>query len=114
MRLSLKAEPRIAPIGPVTFHSLRRTYGSLGCACGDDIRYASTQLGHEDPRFSPRVYVQPTKRRERLSGPHRKGTSGRSIGHEWALTSPSSLRRFGENKATSPTQRSQARLQSER
>jgi hypothetical protein len=60
----------IAPIERITFHSLRRTFASLRCACGDDIRYTSGQLGHEDPRFSLRVYTQATKRRERLSGPH--------------------------------------------
>lgn len=32
------AENGIAPIGRVTFHSLRRTYASVRCACGDDIR----------------------------------------------------------------------------
>jgi hypothetical protein len=28
------------------------------------------QIGHEDARFTLRVYTQATKRRERLSGPH--------------------------------------------
>ena len=41
-------------------------------ACGDDVAYASSQLGHEDPRFTLKVYAQATKRRERLSGPHLK------------------------------------------
>jgi integrase len=62
----------IAPIGAVTFHSLRRTYASLRCACGDDVRYTADQLGDEDPRFTLRVYTQATKRRDRLSGPHLK------------------------------------------
>jgi len=62
----------IAPLEGVTFHSLRRTYASLRCACGDDVRYAADQLGHEDPRFTLRVYAQATKRRDRLSAPHRK------------------------------------------
>lgn len=60
----------IAPIGPVTFHSLRRTAASLRCACGDDVAYAAAQLGHEDARFTLRVYAQAVKRRERLSGAH--------------------------------------------
>jgi len=61
----------IAPIAEsLGFHGLRRTYASLRCACGDDVAYASSQLGHEDPRFTLRVYAQATKRRERLSGPH--------------------------------------------
>lgn len=62
----------IAPIGRITFHSLRRSYASLRCACGDDVRYTADQLGHEDPRFTLRVYAQATKRRDRLSRTHRK------------------------------------------
>lgn len=71
----------IAPIGRVTFHSLRRSYASLRCACGDDVRYTADQLGHEDPRFTLRVYAQATKRRDRLSGPHLKAYD-RAL--EWA------------------------------
>jgi integrase len=33
----------IAPIGALTFHGLRRTYASLRCACGDDVRYTADQ-----------------------------------------------------------------------
>jgi len=62
----------IAPIGHITFHSLRRTYASLRCACGDDVRYTADQLGHEDPRFTLKVYAQATKRRERLNAVHRR------------------------------------------
>jgi integrase len=62
----------IAPIGHITFHSLRRTYASLRCACGDDIRYTADQLGHEDPRFTLKVYAQAAKRRERLNATHRR------------------------------------------
>jgi integrase len=71
----------IAPIGPITFHSLRRTYASLRCACRDDVAYTSAQIGHTDPRFTLRVYTQATKRRERLSGPHLRAFD-RAI--EWA------------------------------
>jgi integrase len=60
----------IAPIGAITFHSLRRTYASLRCAVGDDVAYTSAQIGHTDARFTLRVYTQATKRRERLSGAH--------------------------------------------
>lgn len=69
------------PIGRVTFHSLRRTYASLRCACGDDVRYTADQLGHEDPRFTLRVYAQATKRRDRLTGAHLKAYD-RAL--EWA------------------------------
>jgi integrase len=71
----------IAPIDAQGFHGLRRTFASLRCACGDDIRYVSSMLGHEDGRFTLRVYAQATRRRERLSGPHLKAYD-RAI--EWA------------------------------
>jgi integrase len=62
----------IAPIGAIGFHSLRRTYASLRCACGDDVRYTADQLGHEDPRFTLRCYARATSRRDRLARQHRK------------------------------------------
>lgn len=71
----------IATLAPITFHSLRRTYASLRCVCGDDIRYTADQLGHEDPRFTLRVYAQASKRRDRLAGPHLKAYD-RAL--EWA------------------------------
>jgi integrase len=40
------AKDGITPIGPITFHSLRRTYSSLRCACGDDVAYMARELGH--------------------------------------------------------------------
>jgi len=61
----------IAPIDALTFHGLRRTYASLRCVCGDDVRYAADQLGHEDPRFTLRCYAQASKRRERMAKPQR-------------------------------------------
>ena len=63
------AKDAIAPVH-TTFHGLRRTYASLRCACGDDVAYTSAQIGHEDGRFTLKVYTQATKRRERLSGAH--------------------------------------------
>jgi hypothetical protein len=57
------------------------TYASLRCACGDDVAYTSSQLGHEDARFTLKIYTQATKRRERLSGAHRRAYD-RAI--EWA------------------------------
>lgn len=75
------AKDGIAPIGPITFHSLRRTAASLRCACGDDLAYAAAQLGHEDGRFTLSVYTKAVKRRERLSGVHLRAFD-RAI--EWA------------------------------
>jgi integrase len=71
----------IAAISALTFHSLRRTYASLRCACGDDLRYTADQLGHEDPRFTLRVYARATKRRDRLAkGPARGLRPGDRMG----------------------------------
>lgn len=66
------SEAGIAPLESITFHSLRRTYASLRCVCGDDIRYTADQLGHEDPRFTLRCYAQASKRRDRLAKPQLK------------------------------------------
>jgi integrase len=62
----------IAPIEGVGLHGLRRTYASLRAAAGDDPAYVSEQLGHEDPRFTLRVYTHAAKRRQRLAGTHRE------------------------------------------
>jgi hypothetical protein len=79
----------IAPIGRLTFHGLRRTYASLRCVCGDDMRYAADQLGHEDARFTMRCYAQASKRRDRMAKPHRKAFD-QAV--EWAATSRSRFR----------------------
>jgi integrase len=71
----------IAPIGHLTFHGLRRTYASLRCVCGDDVRYTADQLGHEDPRFTLRCYAQASKRRDRLAKPQREQ---HDAAREWA------------------------------
>ncbi|MGZ4415885.1 MAG: tyrosine-type recombinase/integrase [Gaiellaceae bacterium] len=65
-------EAGIAPIGSLTFHGLRRTYASLRCVCGDDMRYTADQLGHEDARFTMRCYAQASKRRDRMAKPQQK------------------------------------------
>ena len=51
----------ITQVGAITFHSLRRTYASLRCACCDDVAYTSAQIGHTDPRFTLRCYTQATQ-----------------------------------------------------
>jgi integrase len=66
------AELGIAPIDKLTFHGLRRTYASLRCVCGDDVRYTADQLGHEDPRFTLRCYAQASKRRDRMAKPQQR------------------------------------------
>lgn len=63
----------IAPISErVSPHSLRRTYASLRFACGDDPVYVAEQGGWADPSFPIKVYAKAVRRRERLSGAHRK------------------------------------------
>jgi integrase len=64
------AEDGIAPIEQITFHSLRRTYVTLRLACDDTIHDVADWLGHEDARFTDRVYRQAKGRRARLRGPH--------------------------------------------
>jgi hypothetical protein len=46
--------------------------GANPAAAGDDPAYVSEQLGHEDPRFTLRVYGHAAKRRQRLTGSHRE------------------------------------------
>jgi integrase len=60
----------IVPVGPITFHSLRKTYATVRFACGDDIPYVAAQGGWKDWRTLMRIYAKATKRRERLSGAH--------------------------------------------
>jgi len=77
----------IASIEGATFHGLRRTYASLRAAVGDDPAYTSEQIGHDDPRFTLRVYTYATKRRQRLTGTHRQAFD-RAL--EWAQMGTSS------------------------
>jgi integrase len=57
----------IEPIKNLTTHGLRRTYGSLRHAAGDEAVYTATQIGHADASFTLRVYTVAAKRRERMS-----------------------------------------------
>ena len=69
-------------------HGLRRTFASLRVAAGDDPVYVSSQIGHEDPTFTLRVYAQVVKHRERLTAEGAGGVRARQLnGHEWAQTS---------------------------
>ena len=76
------AELSIEPINErVSPHSLRRTYASLRFALGDDPIYVAEQGGWSDPAFPMRVYAKAVRRRERLSGEHRKAFEAAC---EWA------------------------------
>jgi integrase len=75
------AKDGIEPIGSVGPHGLRRTFASLRVAAGDDPVYVSSQIGHEDPTFTLRVYAQVVKHRERLTAKEREAFD-RAV--EWA------------------------------
>jgi integrase len=96
------AEDGIAPIGPVAFHSLRRTFAALRCACGDDVRYVSDQLGYEDPTFTLKVYAKATRRRERLAGPH---LAAYDAALEWAAMGSNGLQALPEAAPERPETR---------
>jgi integrase len=54
----LLAVERLAPIGHLTPHTLRRTFASLLAEVGVSPRRAMYLLGHTDPKFTMRVYQQ--------------------------------------------------------
>ncbi len=54
---ALRAEGR-EPIGPVTPHSLRRTFISLLLAAGADVPYVMAQAGHSDPKMTLGLYAK--------------------------------------------------------
>ena len=90
------AKDGITAIDPITFHSLRRTYASLRSACGDDVAYTSSQLGHEDARFTLKVYTSVESGSQELIA---EPTTGRSNGHKWAQTTSKSCAGYcGGNK----------------
>ena len=96
-----KAE--IAPLGRITFHSFRRTYATLQRLCGEQADYVADQLGHEDSRFTDRVYRQtPRSRRDRLAPAHRKAfdraIEWAQMGTSEALTAPA----FAAEETKSP------------
>jgi integrase len=92
------AEIGIAPISErVTPHSLRRTYASLRAAAGDDPVFIAEQLGHEDARFTFRVYQKAVKRRERLDGVYLEEFD-RAL--EWAQLGTIGKSASGRSKAT--------------
>ena len=76
-------------------HGLRRTFASLRCGVGDDVAYTASQLGHEDPVFSLRVYTHAVKRKERLQGHEREQFE---LALEWAQWA-----RMGTNAVVAPT-----------
>jgi hypothetical protein len=52
----------------VSPHDLRRSYGPLRLAAGDDPFRVSEQLGHATPKITFSVYHRAVKRRAKLSG----------------------------------------------
>jgi integrase len=84
----LLIEQGIEPIGAVTPHGLRRTYATLRCAVGDDVAYTAEQLGHEDARFTLRVYTAAVKRRDRLTTAERREFDRAIEWAQWAQWAP--------------------------
>ena len=104
--LSKLAETGIEPIAKVTPHSLRRTYASLRAALRDDRVYIAEQLGHQDARFTFRVYQRAAKRRERLGGEH---LAAFDRACEWAAGSGGGdSRDVADHRETASNVRSQA------
>ncbi len=100
------AETGIEPIAKVTPHSLRRTYASLRAALRDDRVYIAEQLGHQDARFTFRVYQRAAKRRERLGGEH---LAAFDRACEWAAGSGGGdSRDVADHRETASNVRSQA------
>ena len=47
------------------FHDMRHTYASAAISAGVDAYYLSRQLGHDDPAFTQRTYVDLFEAREK-------------------------------------------------
>jgi integrase len=92
----------IAPIESLTFHGLRRTYASLRCVCGDDVRYTADQLGDEDPRFTLRCFAQASKRRDRLARPQRQAFDAAIQWPAMGTTAPETIGVFDTQATKSP------------
>ena len=71
----------IDAIENLTLHGLRRTYGSLRHAVGDEAVYTAAQIGHADATFTLNVYTVAAKRRERMSEAERAEAER---AHAWA------------------------------
>jgi Phage integrase family len=99
------AKAGLAPIaGPITNHSLRRTFASLLYEAGASLSYVMAQMGHTRRRWRSRS----TRARWRVAA-----TRGRAwtsyyaalIGHKWAQTRRTVRARSQRRKRKSPLSR---------
>jgi integrase len=58
-----RAEKGMAPLPPITPHSLRRTWATFGAMIGRDPKWVAAQIGHVNPKFTFSVYQQVANRR---------------------------------------------------
>ena len=53
----------LAPLPPITPHSLRRTWATFCAMIGRDPKWVAAQIGHVNPKFTFSVYQQVATRR---------------------------------------------------
>jgi integrase len=58
-----RAEQGLAPLPPITPHSLRRTWATFAAMIGRDPKWIASQIGHTSPSFTFSVYQQVATRR---------------------------------------------------
>lgn len=58
-----RAENGVAPLPPITPHSLRRTWATFAAMIGRDPKWIAAQIGHTSPSFTFSVYQQVATRR---------------------------------------------------
>jgi integrase len=58
-----RAESGLAPLPPITPHSLRRTWATFCAMIGRDPKWVAAQIGHVNPKFTFSVYQQVATRR---------------------------------------------------
>ena len=58
-----RADDGLAPLPPITPHSLRRTWATFCAMIGRDPKWVAAQIGHVNPKFTFSVYQQVATRR---------------------------------------------------
>jgi integrase len=60
---AIRAEQGLAPLPPISPHSLRRTWATFAAMIGRDPKWIAAQIGHTSPSFTFSVYQQVATRR---------------------------------------------------
>ncbi|HET7047483.1 MAG TPA: tyrosine-type recombinase/integrase [Solirubrobacteraceae bacterium] len=58
-----RAENGLAPLPPITPHSMRRSWATFCAMIGRDPKWVAAQIGHVNPKFTFSVYQQVATRR---------------------------------------------------